>query len=93
MNEINSNTIVLEIIDKLLEKLNSVSDTDDLKERYLNEISYFKQEILEGRMNVPLSTIEGHLLNYIVGEKYYFDNKEVQELSEHLYDHIVIHDY
>jgi hypothetical protein len=84
--------IVLEILDKLINVIEQRNDADKTIQRFLNECLYFKQEIEEGRIIVPMDSIKGYLLSYIIAEDYFYNKEELKTLSAKLYENIVVHD-
>lgn len=88
----NRKTIVLEVLNKLIDSIDLKSSTDRMIGNFKNECLYLKQEIEEGRINLPLTSIQGYLLSYIIAEDYFYNNTELKNLSEVLYENIVLHD-
>jgi hypothetical protein len=83
----NAETIL--ILDELIGVIESEKNRDQFEKDFCNECLWFKQEISEGRMMVPLDSIQGYKLSYIIAEDYFHYETQLQKLSERLYTSLV----
>lgn len=75
---------VIEIVDELVKVLKPRIDDNFYRDFYY-ECLWFKQEIVNGNLELPVEPFEGNLLNYIIREDLFAAEKPLKKLADQLY--------
>jgi hypothetical protein len=73
-----------EIIEKLILILTLFQNKEERFNRFYMECFWFKQNIDEKKLHLPLETIQGYYLSYVLIDDVFSDIPEIQNLAEEL---------